>query len=382
MEHHEAPQQPLVHHPKLWEEGFVAIFGVVQQVLDGDEILPGDNGFVMVAVKALGPVAFILLGFVGEVVGGKGFSGEHVPAVAFVAQHLHHRVGRPPKIAQICFPSLACEDFRNLAGGIAVKVQVKNQLYRGGFFGVDHQIPFAVVGIPQQLGSQRQSTIQTHPQGSLHAPAAGVGFLLSHGGLERQSHLGIILQGENALAFKEHPHRGGQFAEHPHGADAVHHVPGEAGDTFGEDQVNLPSLAICNHLVELFPMGQGGAADSLIGVDARQSPVGVAADVILVILFLKLVGGGLLHIPGGHPGVDSHRQPGTFPEEVSRFFGREERVILLVNLRVDFPAHTFLLGEAVVFRGFMRHAVPPLQGFLDPAGRGDPAGLLGSKRPA
>ena len=369
MEHHKTPQQPLVYHPELWEKGFIAIFGVIQQMLCGDIILPGNDGFVMVPIEALGPVAFILLGFVCEVVGGKGFSGEHVPAVAFVAQHLRHRVGRPPKIAQICFPSLACEDFRNLAGGIAVKVQVKNQFYRGGFLGVDHQVPFAVMGIPQQLGSQGQPAVQAHPQGSLHASAAGVGFLLGHSGLEGQGHLGIFLQGENALAFKKHPDRRGKFPQHPHGADAVHHVPGEAGDAFGEDQVNLPSLAICNHLVELFPMGQGGAADPFIGVDTRQSPVGVAADVILVILFLQLVGGGLFHIPGGYPGVDSHRQRGTFPEEVPRFFGREERVILLVNLRVDSPAHTFLLREAAAFFGFMRHDVPPLQGFLDLAGK-------------
>ena len=335
----------------------------------------------MVPIEALGTVAFILFGLVGEVVGGKGFPGEHVPAVALVAQHLHHGVGRPSKIAQIRFPSLACEDFRDLAGGIAVKVQVKNQFYRRGFLGIDHQVPFAVMGIPQQLGSQGQPAVQAHPQGSLHAPAAGVGFLLGHGGLEGQGHLGIFLQGENALAFKKHPDRRRKFPQHPHGADAVHHVPGEAGDAFGQDQVNLPSLAICNHLMELLPMGQGGAADSLIGVDARQSPVGVATDIILVILFLQLVGGGLLHIPGGHPGVDSHRQPETFPEEVPRFFGREERVILLVNLRVDSPAHTFLLGEAAAFFDFMRHAVPPLQGFLAPAGRGDPANLLGSRRP-
>ena len=332
-------------------------------MLCGDIILPGNDGFVMVAVKALGPVAFILLGFVGEVVGGKGFSGEHVPAMAFVAQHLHHRVGRPPKIAQIRFPSLACEDFRDLAGGVAVKVQVKNQLYRGGFLRVDHQISFAVMGIPQQLGSQGQPAVQAHPQGSLHAPAAGVGFLLGHGSLERQSHLGIILQGENALAFKEHPHRGGQFAEHPHGADAVHHVPGEAGDAFGEDEVNLPSLAICNHLVELLSMGQGGAADSLIGVDARQSPVGVAADVILVILFLQLVGGGLFHIPGGYPGVDSHRQRGTFPKEIPWFFGGKERVILLVDWRVNAPTHTFLLGEAIVFLTSYIMMLLPCRGF-------------------
>ncbi len=150
MQHHKTPQQPLVYHPELWEKGFIAIFGVIQQMLCGDIILPGNDGFVMVPIEALGTVPFILFCFVCEIVGGECLSGEYVPAVALVAQHLYHRVGRPPKIAQIRFPSLACEDFRNLAGGVAVKVQVKNQLYRGGFFGVDHQIPFAVVGIPQQ----------------------------------------------------------------------------------------------------------------------------------------------------------------------------------------------------------------------------------------
>lgn len=363
MQHHKTPQQPLVYHPELWEKGFIAIFGVIQQMLCGDIILPGNDGFVMVPIEALGTVPFILFCFVCEIVGGECLSGEHVPAVPFIAKHLHNGVGCPLDIPQIRFSALACKNFCNLAGGVAVKVQVKNQFYRRGFLGVDHQVPFAVMGIPQQLGSQGQPAVQAHPQGSLHAPAAGVGFLLSHGGLERQSHLGIILQGENALALKKHTHRRGEFPQHPHGADVVHHVPGEAGDAFGQDQVNLPSLAICNHLVELFPMGQGGAADPLIGVDARQNPVGVAADVILVILFLQLVGGGLLHIPGGYPGVDSHRQRGTFPEEVPRFFGREERVILLVDWRVNAPAHTFLLGEAIVFLTSYIMMLLPCRGF-------------------
>ena len=63
MQHHKAPQQPLVHHPKLWEKGFVAIFGVVQQMLCGDIILPGNDGFVMVPIEALGrsPLFFFAL---------------------------------------------------------------------------------------------------------------------------------------------------------------------------------------------------------------------------------------------------------------------------------------------------------------------------------
>lgn len=150
MQHHKTPQQPLVYHPELWEKGFIAIFGVIQQMLCGDIILPGNDGFVMVPIEALGTVPFILFCFVCEIVGGECLSGEYVPAVPFIAKHLHNGVGCPLDIPQIRFSALACKDFCNLAGGVAIEIQVKNQFYRGGFFGVDHQIPFAVVGIPQQ----------------------------------------------------------------------------------------------------------------------------------------------------------------------------------------------------------------------------------------
>lgn len=150
MQHHKTPQQPLVYHPELWEKGFIAIFGVIQQMLCGDIILPGNDGFVMVPIEALGTVSLILFCFVCEIVGGECLSGEYVPAVPFIAKHLHNGVGCPLDIPQIRFSALACKDFCNLAGGVAIEIQVKNQFYRGGFFGVDHQIPFAVVGIPQQ----------------------------------------------------------------------------------------------------------------------------------------------------------------------------------------------------------------------------------------
>ena len=63
--------------------------------------------------------------------------------------------------------------------------------------------------IPQQLGRQRQTSVQPHPQGGLHAPAADMRLLLSHGGLKRKRHLGIVFEGEDTFALKEHPDRTG-----------------------------------------------------------------------------------------------------------------------------------------------------------------------------
>ena len=98
---HEPSEQAAVDHPQLREDGAVAILGVVQKMLNRNEIISGNNALVVVPVKALGSVPPILSGLVVQIVGGEGLPGQYIPAMPLIAKDLDNGVGCPLDISQI-----------------------------------------------------------------------------------------------------------------------------------------------------------------------------------------------------------------------------------------------------------------------------------------
>ncbi len=55
----------------------------------------------------------------------------------------------------------------------------------------------------------------------------------------------------------------------------VYRVPGEAGEGFGEDQVDPPPLVGGDHAVELCALFQAGAGDAPVRKNSGHLPIGV-----------------------------------------------------------------------------------------------------------
>ena len=130
----------------------MSILGVVQKVLNGNEIISGNNALVVIPVKALGAVAPILPGLVVQVVRGEGLSGQHIPAMTLIAKNLNNGIGGPFDISQVGLTAQLGKRRRDVAGGVAVQIHVEDELHRRRFLRVDHQVSIPVVRIAQQLG--------------------------------------------------------------------------------------------------------------------------------------------------------------------------------------------------------------------------------------
>ena len=161
----------------------------------------------MIFIPAPGPLTPVLFCEMVAVVGGVGLSGEHIAAVTLVAQNAGDAAGGPLDVPEVGLAPQGIESVRNFLRGIAVEAHIKRQFYGGSLFGVDGQVPFAVVGVAQQLRRQRDAVVQAHPQGRLHAAAADMGLLLRHMRKECECLVRGLIQGENLLRFKEHAHR-------------------------------------------------------------------------------------------------------------------------------------------------------------------------------
>ena len=130
--------------------------------LDGNEIVPGHNTLVMVAITALRTLTSILFGFVIAIVWRKSLSGQHIPAMALVAKDLHDSRGSPVDIPQIRLSTQGIERIRNLLRGVAIQIHIKSQFHCWSLVRIWNKAAIGIVGIAEQLGSQRYSIVQPH----------------------------------------------------------------------------------------------------------------------------------------------------------------------------------------------------------------------------
>ena len=82
-----------MNDPELWQNGLVAVFGIVQHSLNCIEIITAYNSVMMVIVAALRFLAAIFQRPVRSVIFCDGFSRKNVPAVPLIAKNRHDAAG-------------------------------------------------------------------------------------------------------------------------------------------------------------------------------------------------------------------------------------------------------------------------------------------------
>lgn len=105
-------------------------------------------------------------------------------------------------------------------------------------------------------------------------------FFLRHCSHKGEGHFAVRIKSKDPFRFKTNPYRRLKFFQLPDVANTVHNISGESGNAFGDDHIDLSLITIFNHTEERFTVIQGGAANSFIGIDLHQFPVGMAVDEI------------------------------------------------------------------------------------------------------
>lgn len=72
--------------------------------------------------------------------------------------------------------------------------------------------------------------------------------------------------------------------------DALRGISGEAGDGFGDDQVDLLMLAQSNHLLEFGSLISSCACDTLVSEDIYELPIGTGLNGFCVVPYLGGIG--------------------------------------------------------------------------------------------
>ena len=321
--------------------------GIVHDALDCQKIVPVDDGFMVIPVMTLGLFSPVLEGLLVVNICrklGEPLAGQHISAVTLVPHTGCHTGCRPLQIPQIRPLAQLREDVCDLLGGISVQVHIEHELRDLVSLRVDNELAVLVLHKTQQFRGQRQAMVQPHPQGSFHAPAAGTGFLLCNGGLKRQCHVRIIVQGVDCFRLKQHADF--LLRQLADDAQAVHHITGKTRNIFYNDQVDFSGIRICQHLIKPIPMLHGSAGFSFVCVDLHQHPLRMLCHQLFVILLLQLKGCGLHGVVCGNTGVDGDLLILVGFHMVVLLLRRDVLVFIRINrgLRDALPHPILLLG--------------------------------------
>ena len=109
---------------------------------------------------------------------------------------------------------------------------------------------------------------------------------------------------QQVFLLKDHPNAFG--LQQPHSIQAVHRVPGEPGQGFGEDHVDASPFTGGDHAVELRALLHTGSGQALVSEDPCHLPVWSLLNFLRVVGLLSGVAVELLLAVGGHPAVGRH----------------------------------------------------------------------------
>ena len=110
---------------------------------------------------------------------------------------------------------------------------------------------------------------------------------LGHACVYHQELLILGVDALDALHLEYHIYIEGP--EHSYILDGIQGVSRKPVDGFCEDDVDLPGLTHLDHAVKFIPFFCAGAGNTLIREHFNRLPIGVAADLVSVILQLVLV---------------------------------------------------------------------------------------------
>ena len=102
---------------------------------------------MMVSLQVLIAVLSVLLGFVVEIIGRPGLSGEDITAVPFIGKLIQDSPDGPGNIPLFGAPLQSGKLIRDLLAGISVQVHKKDQPYGQGFLFIDDKVPVLVLVI-------------------------------------------------------------------------------------------------------------------------------------------------------------------------------------------------------------------------------------------
>ena len=170
--------------------------------------------------------------------------------MSFILQNTQNRIAAPGCIALFGRSCQLRQQICDLLRRISVQIHKIDQPDCFCFLLVNDQIPVSILIIAQQWRRQKNPMGKTHFIGRIHAGAFYMGLFLRHGGNKRQTHFRLLIQRIDLLVLKKYPDGRLPLFQFINGSNTIHDIACKAGNTFGNDHINLTGCTVINHLIE------------------------------------------------------------------------------------------------------------------------------------
>ncbi len=266
-----------------------AVAALLHLALDQVEGLRCDDRFMVAFHVVLRDFALVDLRLFREVVDCVGFLQQGVALVFLVSEDGLDGTDAPVILAAGCLDAVIGKLLGDAVVGQALQEEP-----------VDAADGFCLLWVDDELAIRTAVVAEKPVERNRHlavcesltlSPGAvlgnATGFLLRKARHDGDQQFTFSVEGPDVLFFKVA--FDAVFLEFPDGCQAVDGVPGEAADALGDDQVDLPSERVLDHVLESNSLLDAGSADSFVRVDVHEFPVVAALDVVGVIIDLRLV---------------------------------------------------------------------------------------------
>ena len=289
--------------------GRVLLAGPAGQLQLGvEEILPLNDGRMVVGDVVLGQLPVVLLLFLGEEVRCVGFLQQGVPHVFLIAEDVLDGAQRPLPVPLRGEDVPAFQGLFDLPQAAAQEEQAEDQPDLLRFLRHDLRLAVGAFPVAQHglVGKRVLPLGKPFALAPFHIIAEGLALPLGKGAGPGKVDFAGGHGGVQPLLFEADGDA--PLLEHPDVRDALQGVPGKSGQGFHQDQVHLAFLAQGDEGHEAGAVVIPDAADAVVAEDAGVLPFRVGADQVLVVGDLGLDAGFLCHLVRADPAVGRHPQ--------------------------------------------------------------------------
>ena len=267
MDWHKTFQCTFLNDMKFWKDALVAVLGVVDELLNSNEIIPGNYRIMQTFPAMLGAVTHILSGFVVKVAGSVCLAGQNISAVPLVAEDLENGAGVPDCISSLSLATDLCQSISDLLTGVSKEIKKEDETNDFCLIVIDGQMAGLIVVIAQQYWGQHDAVAKSHLNGGVHDGTINMGLFLCHGGCKIETHFRVVLECEDVFCFKEDAHWGPHGIKHTDDGYTVDDVSGKTRNALCDDEINFSCFGIGYHAIKGITLVQRSARNAFICVD-------------------------------------------------------------------------------------------------------------------
>ena len=197
-------QNTVGNHKHLREESLVPVLCILYQPLHGNEIITGDDGFVVVLQTVLVAVLVIFLWFMIQIIRCPRLACKHIPTMPLILKDLQHGARRPLHVSLLCSKAILGQGVGNILAGVSIQVHEEYEPDGSRLVLINHKVAVFILIVSKEWRGKENTPLESHLDRSVHYFTFRMALFLGEGGDKGEAHFAVGVQRVYVFGLKEH----------------------------------------------------------------------------------------------------------------------------------------------------------------------------------